>query len=334
MTDYKKFGILVTAILLTVITFMYFDSQRQKFLFHTFRSGSDNTNKAYQQQKECPPQSECPPQKECPPSSDNSPTAQLKHMQCSSSSLPLQAEIAMWRTVPREFSQTEQTNIAECRKRNLQSEHKRSWDTFFANQVEYIRWNNHTYLNGDSTVIEVGGNMGVFTENLQRLFKPRRYIVLEPISVFYDHLRRKFQNMTNIVFLNFGIGKEDKIDMVKVDGGSTSKYLPNRVPKSQLVPLRQINATTFFTSMAIGFYEIDLLTVNCEGCEYDILDSILDSNMVQYFRHIQISFHHFKGLGDTLKRYCEYQEILKRTHRVVYQYSMFWESWTRKDLSQ
>ena len=312
--DRKKFGLIITGIILTVITFMYFNSQRHRFLFHKMSSERENPNTLDQQiivQNECPPQ-----------------------ITCLSGTLPLQTEISFWKTVHRAFSQSEQTNIAECRKRNLQSEHKRSWDTFFANRVEYIRWNNHTYLNGDSTVIEVGGNMGVFTENLQRLFKPRRYIVLEPITLFYNHLKRKFQNNKNIIFLNFGIGKEDKTDMVKVDGGSTSKYLANRVPKSQLVPLRQVNATTFFTSMAIGFYEVDLLTVNCEGCEYDILDSILDSNMVQYFRHIQISFHHFKGLGDTLKRYCEYQEILKRTHRVVYQYPMFWESWTRKDLNK
>ena len=223
-------------------------------------------------------------------------------------------------------------NIERCRKRNLHDEHARSWDTFFTNGVEYIRWNNHTYLNGDSTVIEVGGNVGVFTENLQKLFKPRRYIVLEPIAVFYKNLTKKFENTTNIVILNFGIGKEDRVDLVKEDGGSTSKYLPKDAPKEELVPLRQVNATKFFKSMSVGYFEVDLLTMNCEGCEYDILDAVLDSNMVQFFRHIQISYHHLHGLGNTLKRFCQYQEILKRTHRLVYQYPLFWESWTRKDL--
>ncbi|KAK3103382.1 hypothetical protein FSP39_018843 [Pinctada imbricata] len=253
---------------------------------------------------------------------------------CKSSAIPLQHEISRYAKKQRQLTESEKSAVSVCRKRDLKQEHKRSWDTFFTNKIEYIRWNNHTYLNGDSTVIEVGGNVGTFSDNLQRLFRPRRYIILEPMKRFFDMLVSKYRSMSNIVVLNFGLSSEDRIDWVKVDGGSTSRFLPNKIPKNLLAPLRQVNSTNFFLSMAVGFFEVDLLTMNCEGCEYDILDAILDSNLINYFRHVQISFHHLNGLGDTLDRWCQYQQLLSRTHRLIYQYPLFWESWTRKDLKQ
>ncbi|KAK3104091.1 hypothetical protein FSP39_024336 [Pinctada imbricata] len=253
---------------------------------------------------------------------------------CNSLSIPLQHEITQYKKIERQLTDSEHEAVVVCRKRDLKEEHKQSWETFFANKVEYIRWNNHTYLNGDSTVVEVGGNVGAFSDKILSLFNPRRYIILEPMTKYSGMLVGKYKGVQNVMVLNFGLASEDRTDWVKLDGIETSRFQNNNIPKNQLSPLRQVNATDFFLSMGVGIYEVDLLTMNCEGCEYDILDAILDSNLINYFRHVQISYHHLNGLGDTLDRWCQYQQLLSRTHRLIYQYPFFWELWTRKDLKQ
>ena len=255
---------------------------------------------------------------------------------CTAATMPLEHVFSTFKIRPRQFSFAELTQISSCSEIDLQRTHEQSRATFLmplAN-VQTIRWTNHTYLNGNSKVIEIGGNEGEFSDNLQRLFNPGTYFILEPIEKYSDVLQEKYTDQTNIVVCRFGIGKEDRTDTVKMDGQATSKFLGTDAPKASLVPLRQVNATNFLLQMTIKYHEIDLLTINCEGCEYDILDTVLDSTLVNQFKHIQISFHHFGQLGNTLKRWCEYQELLKRTHRMVYQYKLFWESWTRKDLVQ
>ena len=253
---------------------------------------------------------------------------------CTSATMPLKHEAPNFKIIPRQFSSAELTQIASCSKINLHRTHKQSWDTFLKPNVQTMRWTNHTYLNGNSKVIEIGGNKGEFSDNLQKLFNPGTYYILEPIEKYSIVLHEKYTDQTNIVVCGFGTGKEDRTDTVKLAGLATSKFLSKNAPKEALVPLRQVNVTNFLLQMVIKYKEFDLLTVNCEGCEYDILDTVLDSTLVNQFKHIQISFHHLGQLGNTLKRWCEYQELLKRTHRMVYQYKLFWESWTRKDLAQ
>ncbi|KAK3102546.1 hypothetical protein FSP39_012100 [Pinctada imbricata] len=253
---------------------------------------------------------------------------------CNNTGVPLQYEISNYVPIARKLNELEKDKISACLRRDLEMEHKNSWDAFFTNNAENIRWDAHTYLNSDSIVMEVGGNIGMMSDHIQTLYRPRKYIILEPIAEFYNVLVDKYADMSNIAVLNFGLASEDRTDFVQIDGGSTSRFLPNNLPDKDSEPLRQVNATDFFLSMAVGFFEVDLLTINCEGCEYEVLDSLLDSNLINNIHHVQISFHHINGLGNTLERWCQYQQLLSRTHRLMYQYPLFWESWARKDLQQ
>ena len=233
------------------------------------------------------------------------------------------------------FSQEEKLRVHKCLKRKMENEYHRNWNRFLTGGRHVIRWRNHTYLNRDSTVIDVGGNSGGLSDRLLYFYKPRRYIIMEPIEKYYKVLKRKYAKRKNVLTLNFGLGKEDRTDMVKIIGSygeGTSRFKAYGVTSNFTVPLRQVNASKFFIGIGVGVFDVDLITINCEGCEFDVLDALLDFTLVEHFRHIQVSYHHLEGAGNTYRRWCEYQELLSRSHRVVYQYPFFWESWTRKDL--
>ena len=45
------------------------------------------------------------------------------------------------------------------------------------------------------------------------------------------------------------------------------------------IPKVIIDATTAVTAVTAGSRDLDLLHVNCEGCEYEMLENIIKSNL-------------------------------------------------------
>lgn len=131
---------------------------------------------------------------------------------------------------------------------------------------------------------------------------------------------------------NLGLGIRNEIVMVKVDGNNacaTSKFSG----AGGKTPLYITNATDFLLKIGLGTFDIDLLTMNCEGCEFEALETILSTNVVNHLRNIQFATHStIPGLKDPIQRYCNIQQLLMRTHRPTYQYKFIWESWRRRDL--
>ena len=73
-----------------------------------------------------------------------------------------------------------------------------------------------------------------------------------------------------------------------------------------------------------------MLTVNCEGCEFEVLPALILNNLTQYFRNIQFATH-VGFLTDTPCIYCQIEQSLERTHQINYHYNMLWEGWILKN---
>ncbi|XP_061162773.1 uncharacterized protein LOC133171994 [Saccostrea echinata] len=221
----------------------------------------------------------------------------------------------------------------ECA-RNWVKDHKQGSDAFWMGNTQYIRHSHHTYLNKDSTVFDIGGNKGEDAEAMIKRYNPGTYVILEPIKTLFSKLVRMFESNKKVTLYNFGLARKDEKFYVNVlghGGDATSIFSGNDNGGSCL--LRVVNTTQFLLQVGISCYEVDLITINCEGCEFEIMEEILASGMIGQFRHIQFATHPtLKHLKNPAERYCEIQEKLKRTHKASYQYKWCWESWTRKDL--
>lgn len=203
----------------------------------------------------------------------------------------------------------------------------------FWGKNEHIRRSHHTYLKNENAVLmEVGGNKGNDASEFVRLYNPR-YIILEPIEEYANILTDKFKDNSRVTVINLGLGEKNEIVMVKIEGNNacaTSKFSG----KGGETPLYIANATEFLLKIGLGLFDIDLLTMNCEGCEFETLETLLSTNLVEHVRNIQFATHStISGLSDPIGRYCRTQQLLRRTHRPTYQYKFIWESWRRKDIS-
>lgn len=228
------------------------------------------------------------------------------------------------------LTKKEQEAVEQC-KHTAGKDRSRDRGRFFNKDTEGIRRTHHTYLNENSLMMEVGGNWGWDAGNFTKLYNPR-YIIMEPLQPYVDILEKKFENKRNINVYNLGLGAKNESIMVKIEGNNacaTSKFSG----KGGNVPIFIVDATSFMTSLGVGTFDVDLLTMNCEGCEYEALENLLSSNIIERFKNVQWATHSLlDGMRDPIGRYCRITALLSRTHRPTYQYKFNWESWRRKDI--
>ncbi|XP_021362665.1 uncharacterized protein LOC110456320 isoform X2 [Mizuhopecten yessoensis] len=221
------------------------------------------------------------------------------------------------------FSETELARIKAC---NRSADTQRKHGNKKTKMFKPVRWTSHTYLDNGSTVVELGGYMGDDIENLLSRFTPRRYIVVEPVYVFYKKLVERFKHVPNVLIYHFGIGDKNDRTTVSMRRDGTSSFNT----KEGGVDIRLVSAQSFFLGIGVGFFDVDLLTMNCEGCEFAVLDFLLSTNLINNIRNIQFQPHKIEQVKDSVYKYCEYHERLKRTHDVVFRHPFWWESWTLK----
>ncbi len=75
--------------------------------------------------------------------------------------------------------------------------------------------------------------------------------------------------------------------------------------------------------------ELTLLHMNCEGCEYEVLERLIDTDLIKHVRYLQFETHRPKSIQSTIaERYCSLQERLNNTHNREFGIPWAWERWT------
>ncbi|XP_053389733.1 uncharacterized protein LOC128552711 [Mercenaria mercenaria] len=193
-------------------------------------------------------------------------------------------------------------------------------------------WTHHTYLKGNTSfLIEVGGNKGDDSEKFQNIYSPK-HIILEPVLIYYNRLTERFKENRRVTVLNFGLGNVSKQVNVVVHepGGLGTSIYENKNGSTEITI---VNAIEFFKNIGVGQTEVDLLFLDCEGCEYIVLECLIKANMIQFFKNIQFEGHsHLPGIKLPFQRYCTICELLSRTHRPTFRFILYYENWRRTDL--
>lgn len=218
-----------------------------------------------------------------------------------------------------DLTQDEDNRKEKCIK-SFKSDYSKSNEQFWKGDIQYVRHKHHKYLNTESVVLDIGGNKGKDAEALLKSYNHGSYVILEPIKTLFNALVNMFEKNKNVILYDFGLGrKTDKffVNVVGYGGDATSIFIENNQKESCL--LRVFNTTEFMIRLGVPCVEVDLITINCEGCEFDILETLLSTNIINMFRHIQFATHPtLKHLNQPVARYCQIQEKLSRTHVISY----------------
>lgn len=75
---------------------------------------------------------------------------------------------------------------------------------------------------------------------------------------------------------------------------------------------------------------VDMLSLNCNGCEYELLQNLMSNHKLQYFDRLQLIWDKSPGLGeDRRQRRCKMEEEMMKTHALRFYSSSGWEGWER-----
>jgi len=173
-------------------------------------------------------------------------------------------------------------------------------------------------LSRDSVVFDVGGYRGAWTEDLiERLgFCPEVH-VFEPIAEYsFDIPKRE-----RVEVHPFALGAIDKEDLF-IEAGDASGVFPDSGITVK-VNVRDI----YGVFQELGIYTLDLISINCEGGEYDILDRMIRTGLISRCKYIQIQFHDLFPEASDRRR--DIRHSLTASHKERYCKPWVWEAWER-----
>jgi FkbM family methyltransferase len=203
--------------------------------------------------------------------------------------------------------------------------------------VEGLRYTIHKdLLNSSSLIIEVGGNRGHDIIKFIELYNPS-IISYEPMVSTWKSLSQQFKSNSKIEIHPYGLSNRARnllIEPYDYENDRTNIFRKVFVRNSSKIQLIQVlNVVQVIESIRKTRTKngmIDMISINCEGCEFEILPALILNNMTQYFRIIQFATH--TGLlAEAPCIYCQIEQGLERTHQTKYHYSMLWEGWVLKN---
>jgi len=179
------------------------------------------------------------------------------------------------------------------------------------------RYAAHSYLTKTSLMLEVGGFTGVDVLEMRKRFGGFRVLLFEP--VFHREAQENLRNEQVEVY-PYGLGKTSREIFFDISGDGTH-------PSSGGLKGQVKSFTSVLVELKID--RVDLLQINCEGCEWEVLEAAIET--IHVFHHIQVQFHqNADWVENKLERYAKIQDRLTQTHELVFDHPWIWQLWRLK----
>lgn len=175
-------------------------------------------------------------------------------------------------------------------------------------------------LDAGSVVLDLGGYEGQWASDLYAR-SPCRIFVFEPVNEFAEGITARFRRNPDIDVLPFGLGASSRTDTIYVRGAGSSTYRK----RARAEQIRIVDARQWFADS--GLERAALAKINTEGGEYELLERLIESGLIENIDNIQVQFHNVAA--DSAARMERIQSALARTHAPTYRYRFVWENWTR-----
>lgn len=168
-------------------------------------------------------------------------------------------------------------------------------------------------LTPDSCVMDVGGYEGNWAFEINRKYGCHVWI-FEPATRFYDKLVERFKGNPKIVVMNAAIGAEHRIDLIRVNGDSTGLF-QEEGDEEHVIVMSISGALSLCPHWSV-------VKLNCEGGEFEIMESVLGLNLARLADNWQMQFHNI--VPNAVMRYSDIRDGLERTHQLTYDAPWCW----------
>lgn len=174
-------------------------------------------------------------------------------------------------------------------------------------------------LNSNSTVVDIGGYKGFFSDKIISLYDPSIFI-LEPINKYFRLLKNKYKDNKKVKVYNFGLSDKNSYKNIYLSDDGSSLIKKSKA----LEKVRLVDCLTFIKK----FKSVDLISLNIEGSEYKVLERLVSTNLIKRLKFLQVQFHNFVPNAKELR--TQIVKKISRTHKKRYSYPFIWESFESK----
>jgi FkbM family methyltransferase len=154
--------------------------------------------------------------------------------------------------------------------------------------------------------------------------------VFEPHPDFFNVLNAEYkrEKIENAHMHDYGFGGSTRtIHNIGSNGVGSFNMVDGKGKTGKSMKIRA--AAEIWKELIPGDGTLDLLHLNCEGCEYELMESLIKANLISKIKTIQIGTHKYKGIQNISSRYCNIVSVLTKTHKADFQQIFGWDRWER-----
>lgn len=157
--------------------------------------------------------------------------------------------------------------------------------------------------------------------------------IFEPVTSFFLTLTDMFDEHAGRVFVHRqGFAATNKTSYIQLsnDGSRVAPAPDGGADGMEQIRLVSFDSFYYGTLRRLHAGHIDLLYVNCEGCEYDVLADVVDKKLATTINYIFVQFHASPDRADHIHERCHLRAKLRETHDPVFNFPYVWEGWRKK----
>lgn len=171
-------------------------------------------------------------------------------------------------------------------------------------------------------IVELGGNRGEDLQAFLTLYPHAHIHSFEPVKSHYDYLLQKFSapiSEGRVKIYNLGASDADAKVTFRTDGDISASSAYGAVqrrkekPRFEDVQVRDIHKLLQNVVHAER-RPIDVFSVNCEGCEYAVLERLRDTGWFSKLKVLQVSWHVSSSIPRRIGRRCRLAKDLPGSH--------------------
>lgn len=168
--------------------------------------------------------------------------------------------------------------------------------------------------------------------------------VYEPVPQFFEQLLANYRVAGILTdaqqrhMHDYGLGQGYRtifLDHASIVGQATfiMDGVTNTTDKESLIPMRVRDTAAEIKYISMSEGKIQLLHINCEGCEWELFDSCIDANILKDIDILQFSLHYLPLYTEPavmIQKYCKIYTSLSQTHTPEFVTPFGWERWVKK----
>jgi FkbM family methyltransferase len=151
----------------------------------------------------------------------------------------------------------------------------------------HLKWARHN-LPRIKTIVDIGGNLGMFAIFARELFPDVRIVSVEPCKDTYMILEKNTAE-SNIEIYNFAMGNGSRLYLNKCPDHSGGNQMVNHVTVDDVIGIESYALSSIFDMLQIEAPYV--VKIDIEGGEVCLFDDVKSSDILKEAEYVTMEFH-------------------------------------------